>query len=265
MASVSNDFGAAPLLFKHEQRLVETGVEGEDLPPEIVQLQVLATEAEHGHPGHVGVIGVGSQQLTQHRRILARAAAAALVGQEFDAIHVGKYPLSGKVALFEPQGGGSDFVGCFAGLVEPHQLAGKVLVLPGFGVAQFLFQRLADDVQVAVFAEHGGNEQPVVGRAHPPVGTVEAPEGTVFPLRHVGRHPRVGPGFGGVGGGGVAEVARGNQTAPGNWLGGPAHQHAVHPQALARREAADGELVLGRDGFDHPERFSFVNQRFSGR
>ena len=53
-------------------------------------LRILAAEAQHRCAGDVGMVNVAGEQAAERLRILARAAAAALVGKEANAIEVGE-------------------------------------------------------------------------------------------------------------------------------------------------------------------------------
>ena len=60
-------------------------------------LRILAAEAQDGGAGDVGVVNVAGQQPAESLRILARAAAAALMGEEADAIDVGEDALGARL------------------------------------------------------------------------------------------------------------------------------------------------------------------------
>jgi len=55
-------------------------------------LRVLAAEAENGGSGDVGMIDVSGEEAAEIVGIFARAAAAAFVRQEFDAVDVREKP-----------------------------------------------------------------------------------------------------------------------------------------------------------------------------
>ena len=81
---------AGLLLIDDDHRLAQLGIARAELFHEQSGLRVLAAEAEHGGAGDVGVVNVAGEQTAEFTRILARAAAAKLVGDEADAVDVGK-------------------------------------------------------------------------------------------------------------------------------------------------------------------------------
>ena len=53
-------------------------------------MRILTAEAEHGCAGDIGMVDVSGEQAAERLRVLARAAAATLVGEEADAVDVGE-------------------------------------------------------------------------------------------------------------------------------------------------------------------------------
>ena len=53
-------------------------------------LCILAAQAQHGCACHVGMMNVAGEQAAERLRVLPRASAAALVGEEADAVEIGK-------------------------------------------------------------------------------------------------------------------------------------------------------------------------------
>src|SRR5258707_6812985 len=59
------EFRSALLLLKDDQRLVKRGIAMFDLLAENVNLSVLATQAEHGCAGHVGIVQISGNQAAE--------------------------------------------------------------------------------------------------------------------------------------------------------------------------------------------------------
>ena len=201
---------------------------------------MLAAQAQHGCAGDVGVVDVAGQQTAERLRILARAAAAALVGKKANAIEIGKDALGmrrrqccvGRVPL------------PLALLLDElaHMLAIAVLRA---AVAQLFFERLSHPLHVAVLAKHQRQHNPVVARAHLAVGRWK-------PMKVRAAHADASGGANGGGlargrvvAGAVAHVARGEQAAARNGRGDFAHHHAVHQDQVAGLEINQRHLVLG--------------------
>ena len=126
------------------------------------------------------MMDVASQQSAERLRVLPRAAAAALMRQEANAVYIGKDALGARCRKL----GGSVAV-ARRGLL--HQLAHMAAIaILRDAVAQFLFERLAHTLHVAVFAKHQRQHQPVVARAYLAVGAMKAVEGARGPGRSIG-------------------------------------------------------------------------------
>ena len=65
----------------------------------MLDLRILAAEAQHGGAGDVGMVDVAGEQAAERLRVLARAAAAALVGEEANAVDVGEDAFGARVAI----------------------------------------------------------------------------------------------------------------------------------------------------------------------
>src|SRR5581483_5641756 len=82
----------------YHQWLIEFGVPPVNLFAQNINLRVLAAEAEHGRPGHIGMMNVARNQSTQVVRVFPSASTAAFMHQNPDAVHVGE-ELAGRRAL----------------------------------------------------------------------------------------------------------------------------------------------------------------------
>ena len=166
-------FALRLLLFEDDQGFVESRIMPKQIRLEIADLQVLTAEAQHGDTAHIGVIGIGHEEFGEDSRILTGAAAASLMVQELDAIHI----LEGTLTVMGTRRReiyGRD-VFALAPCVE--QAVRVFLIFSGDSVAQFIVHGFADHIQVAVLAEYGGDEKPVVGGAHPTIIAMVSHEG----------------------------------------------------------------------------------------
>ena len=151
------------------------------------------------------------------------------------------------------QVGAQDFLHRLAGLHQGQHLAGLGLVAAAAGIAQVVHQGIFQHLNVAVFAKHQRNNQPVISRAHAPIRAVKTHKGAVLPAAHVGCLPR-SPLPGRVlvvGVSGVPDVGRGETPTGADGFAGLAHQYAVHDNVLAGDQTRGCQLVLGRHGLGH--------------
>ena len=81
-------FGAAVLLFDDDQWLIKIGIPFAQFLAEYRDLGVLAAETENRGSGNVGVIDVTGDEAAEIIGIFARAAAAAFVQEETDAVYI---------------------------------------------------------------------------------------------------------------------------------------------------------------------------------
>jgi hypothetical protein len=81
-------FELALLLIDDDERFVEGGCAPRNLIAQQGNLRILASQAEDGGPGNVGVMNVSGDQPAQQPGIVPGASAAAFVGEKFDAIDV---------------------------------------------------------------------------------------------------------------------------------------------------------------------------------
>ena len=115
------------------------------------------------------------------------------------------------------------------------------------GIAQFKMQGLANDIQIAVLAENGRDEQPVIGGAHAAVAAVVTVERSTGKAAHVRRGPLAVAGPVYKRRGGMRHVIGGHQTAFGNESLHRADQHSVHDHLFAGLHFLFEKLVLGVD------------------
>src|SRR5579859_5736005 len=76
------------LLLEKNQRLVELRIAFLDLFPQNIGLRMLASQTQHGCSRDVGMMEVPGDQAAEISRVLARAAAAALMGEKLYAVDV---------------------------------------------------------------------------------------------------------------------------------------------------------------------------------
>src|ERR1019366_3662907 len=126
---------------------------------------VLAAQARYLCSGYVGVVDVASQQAAECLRVLARAAAAALMGKKADAVDVREDSL----ALCHCRHLGCDVAVALALNQFAHMLA---ITAIGAAVAQLFFKSFTHILYIPVFAEDQRQDDPIVARAHLAIGAV---------------------------------------------------------------------------------------------
>src|SRR6266568_4698313 len=104
-------FRSALLLLEDEKRLVEMTVPTLDLLEQNWNLRVLAAEAENRGARNVGMMDVAGEQAAESVGIFTRAAAAAFVHQEFNAVNVSKHSRRRCSGLRRIEGGILQFGG----------------------------------------------------------------------------------------------------------------------------------------------------------
>jgi hypothetical protein len=160
-------------LIEDQHRLAQLGIESPQLVHQHACLRMLAAQAQHRCAGHVGMVDVTGKQTAQRLRVLARAAATALVGKKANAVEVLEDTLRARMrSRLRP------LVPIRLLLNEPpHVLAITVRA----AVTQFLFQRLSHPIDVAVLAEYERHHQPVIARAHLAIRAVIAQKAALSP------------------------------------------------------------------------------------
>jgi hypothetical protein len=79
-------------LVKDQDGLSQRGITELQLLEQIGDLSILAPETQDRCPGDIRVMNIAGEQAAKSARIIASAAAAALVQQELDAVNVWKNP-----------------------------------------------------------------------------------------------------------------------------------------------------------------------------
>ena len=87
---ISVVLAARLLLIENQHRLVHLRIARAQFVHQHARLRILAAKAQDRGSGHVGVMDVAGQQSAKSLRILARAAAAALVGEKANAVEIGE-------------------------------------------------------------------------------------------------------------------------------------------------------------------------------
>ncbi len=126
------------------------------------------------------MVNVSGEKAAESLRVLASASAAALVSEKADAIDVGKDSLAARRGF----GMRTAFSIC---LSRDHLSHKRAIAVMRSAVSQFLFERLAHTIDVAVLAEDEGKNEPVVSRAYLSIGTVIAHEGAREPRGGIGK------------------------------------------------------------------------------
>src|SRR6185437_1124805 len=157
------------------------------------------------------MVNIAGNQSAQTARILARAAASALMREEFDAVNIFEELMaSGPASLLKVMR--FDVFGFSSG-IQPRQGRNLLAINGRRGESQFFFKRLLQNINVAVFAEHQGNNQPVISRANLSIRAVVSGKCSSPPRSYVGRCPAVFRRIFMERLGGVDYVARGDDFA----------------------------------------------------
>ena len=153
--------GRALLLLEDQKRLAETWIAALHLLKENGNLCVLATEAEDGCAGYIGVVNIASKQGTQISGVLVSATAAAFVGKEFNAVEVAKEPGRGRSSRnFRERKSFYLFGVAFA--VQPGEFGNLPTIDLRRGESQFFLERLLQNVEISVLAKNQGKNEPIV-------------------------------------------------------------------------------------------------------
>src|SRR3546814_530818 len=111
--------------------------------------------------------------------------------EEFNSIHVLEQPVYGHHSLTYRQVCLLDITPFFDQL--PQQMSFHSIFIR-YGIPEFMVQRLAYDVQVAVLTENRGNEEPMVCCSHAAITPMVAHERTSCKFGYIGRGPLIGGG-----------------------------------------------------------------------
>ena len=151
-------------------------------------MRVLAAEAEDGGSRDVGMIDVPGQQAAKIVRIFARAAAAAFVRQEFDAVHIWKKPRRLRTASRVLKRS-FRYVVKPAAAVEPSEVPDKLLIALRAREAEFLFESAFEHGEITILAKDQRKNDPVIASSDLAVGAEVAKKGPRLPARDIRRSP----------------------------------------------------------------------------
>jgi len=233
------------LLLEDQKRFAEIGIAALHFLEENGNLGMLATEAEDGRAGHIGMVKVAGEEGAEIVGILARSAAAAFVREEFDAVDVAKdLGRSRRLRCFGEGECFYSFGAAFA--VEPGEFRYLAAIDLRRSESKLFLERLFQDMQISVFAKDQGKNEPIIPGANLAIGPSVSKKRPAPPGRNVRRDP-AGHSFLFVKrGGSVADVARGKQFSAWQILRRFADQDAVHDDVFASGEVLGDELLLGR-------------------
>ena len=149
---------------------------------------MLAAEAQDRGACNIRMMNVTSQQTTKIPGVLVRSAASGLVQKKLDAVDVLKNPGGSARSLRLTERGFMELVRLpFA--IQPRQLRNLTPVNLRRCKAEFLFKRLFQNSQIAVFAEDERKNEPVIPRTHLSVISVISEKCFARPFGNVWRSP----------------------------------------------------------------------------
>ncbi len=146
---------------------------------EEIELGVFAAETEDGGSGHVGVGDVSGEESAEGGGVVPRASAPHAVNEKLDAIDVRKDAGPGIVRRFG--GKGEERFGAAAAPMDFDEALRQSLVVAGLLVAEAALEGRPDRLDVAVFAEDHGDDEPVVRGSDGSIGAKVTVEGTPLP------------------------------------------------------------------------------------
>ena len=180
-ASMSTDLAARFLLIEDQNRLRISGSRARSSSMSMLACAFWQPRLSTVAPGNIGMVNIAGEQAAESLRILACAAAAALMGEEANAVEVGKDALGLCLSAVV----GAQLVAAGMTLDELAHVTAVAVV--GDAVAKLFFKGFAHPLDVAVFAEDEGQHNPVVARAHLAVGAAIAVEGACGPGAGIGQ------------------------------------------------------------------------------
>src|SRR5262249_12761454 len=136
----------------------------------------------------IRVMQIPRDQPAQVRRILTRSAAAGLMHQKLDAIHVLEERGLGHRARWFLRTSMLDLIEPPL-LVEFNHVRYLAAVHLRRSKPQFLLERLLQRLNVPVFAKHQRDDQPVIARAYLSVGSLVAEKSPLLPQRNIWSMP----------------------------------------------------------------------------
>src|SRR5258708_5590498 len=157
-------FGAALLLLHDHERLIEIRISLVQLRAQNADLGVLATQTEHRCSRHIRVMNITRNEAAEIVGILSRASAASFMEEKADAVHMlenSRALRTWRVARKSPH------LNVFrsAVLVEATQLRHLSPVNLRHRKTQLFLKGLFQHADIAVFAEHQRDDDPVISRA----------------------------------------------------------------------------------------------------
>lgn len=233
-------------MLEDQKRFSEIGIAALQFLEENGNLGMLATEAEDGCAGHIGMVNIPREERAKIVGIFARAAAAALVREEFDAVDVAKNPGKGRGSQrFGERKRFYFFAAAFT--EEPGEFRHLAAIDLRSGESKLFLESLFQDLQISVLAEDKRKNEPIV----PGADLAVSPPVSKKRFRAPGRNVRRGP----TGNsfllvkrrGGVPDVARGKQFPALQILRHLANQHTIHDDVFAGSEILRDEFMFGRD------------------
>src|SRR5580698_406788 len=205
---------------------------------------MLAPQTQYCCPRHIGMMNVSGQQSAKIIRVLAGAAAAALMRQKLDPIYVLENSRACRGQNFFGQGG---FPINDAAL--PVQIDQSRYLPPVYfrrGKPKLLFKGLLQRVDISVFTKDERYHQPIIPRADLSVASLVAQEGTIAPPPGFGRCPVEMLVILTKGSRLVRYIPRGDCFSSLNFLSSLADQHPVHEDTAADRNRFGHKLMFSR-------------------
>jgi len=249
--------GGTLLLLVNEDGFGKLGSPFFDFLFEGLEFGIFATQSQDGGSGYIGAGDVASKEATQGVGVLACAAAADVVGEELDSINVGEEAFGSLVGQVI---GRFEFCGCKVfggGSFANHvgQMFGIIAVGSGGFVAESFVEGVAKNLNVFIFAEDHGDEDPVVGGSHSAIIAMVAIEGFSLPGRDIRCIPLVFLLQGGKVFGFVLQVCTAQEPSCRDLLGDFTDCDPVHSDVVARLQSHGGEFLFWRDDFADLEGF----------
>ncbi len=152
---------------------------------------MLAAKAEHRHTRHIRMMNVSRKNSAKIPRIFARRAATLLVRQKFDAIDVFENFRRRAAACDSPPLRQLKILQLrrFPFAKQLHHLRNLPPINLRQRESQLFLKRLLQNAKIPVLAKHQRHNEPMIPRAHLPIGTVIAEKCPIAPLRHIRRRP----------------------------------------------------------------------------
>src|SRR5579862_2615068 len=205
---------------------------------------MLAAQAQDRCTRNVWVVNVAGNEAAEIIGILARPATPAFVKQKANAVDVFKQP---------PSRGRNGFrwkilrrrLLCGSVAISFREVSDLLTIQLGHGEAQFFFESLLQNLDVLVFAKNQRNDEPVISRAHLPIGAAISEKCLILSARDIRRSPveiaRLLVKRRGL----MLNVARRDEISRGDGFHCSTNKNAIHLDVVADGEVTHRELVLG--------------------